>query len=220
MQLGFMKYLRRAYHDTFEGHLVRTIFLVGLGAAITFYVVYLTLGGKEAMLELPYIFAGMAGTLGPLLFLFLWNLACAPYRIERDARIEAENKLSELKGHKPVGRLLSNEQQQLLAATIRESGVRPRKMNVVHFPSEECADFAASIGDAIALSGIECVVHDGGMYTKNPKDRGIKLYRSDSRALELLADKICAQLNEFGFPCELRTPTDKDNVFFYIARSD
>lgn len=43
--------------------------------------------------EIPYVSGGVIGAVGALCLLFLWNLACAPYRIEHDKVLvlEAEN---------------------------------------------------------------------------------------------------------------------------------
>lgn len=89
-----MSAIRRAIQDTFENRFLRSLFLVVCGAVISFLVVRRLLGEKEAMLELPYIYAGIAGAVGPLGLLFLWNLACAPFRIERDAHEETKRKLA------------------------------------------------------------------------------------------------------------------------------
>ena len=68
----------RAYHDTFDGRFARTVFLVLGGGAFTYGVVRWQLGPSEAMLELPYLYAGVAGAFGPLLLLFLMELGmCA-----------------------------------------------------------------------------------------------------------------------------------------------
>lgn len=75
----------RAFHDTFDGRAARTMFFIVSGAALSLAVVWFWLGPTEAMSEIPFIVAGLIGAIGPLLVLFLWNLACAPYRMERDA---------------------------------------------------------------------------------------------------------------------------------------
>jgi len=83
-----MKFISRAIHDTFDGQMLRSIFII-LGSALASYAgIYQFVGGKEAMLELPYIYAGLLGAFVPLTLLFMWNLACTPYRMMRDERDE------------------------------------------------------------------------------------------------------------------------------------
>lgn len=171
--------------------------------------------------EVIYIAAGAIGALGAILLFFLWNIACAPYRLERESHDKTKAKMADLeKKVPPPGRFLSNEQKQLLAATIRQSSVKLDEVTVVHFPSPECADFADSIGDALIIAGVKCNIHDGGFYIKNPKDRGIKLYVPKDEGKTRLASEIIAQMNKFGFACETRHPPDSSGIFFYIARSD
>jgi len=69
---------------------MRSAFLLAAGAVFSFGAIRLVLGSKDAMLEIPYIMAGIAGAVGPILLLFLWNLICAPYRSERDSRLAVE----------------------------------------------------------------------------------------------------------------------------------
>lgn len=216
-----MKALKRALHDTFDGRFFRSAFLLIGGACFSFGAIFLMLGGKEAMLEMPYIFAGLAGTIGPILMLFLYNLVCAPYRIERDRHIETKRERDALLAKLPAeGRKLSKQEQQILSSEILRSRITPKVINVVHFPSEECTDFADSIGDAISRTSIPYSVHDGGFYTKDPKDRGVKLYHSENDRLRELAELIKNCFERFGHPCELRHTEGKDNMFFYIARSE
>ena len=218
-----MQIIKRAWSDTWRSlggwtviYFVIAVPLVGFGLH---YIIAGT-GPMNAELQIWLIY-GLAATGLVSVGLFGWNLLCTPFRMERDAHLRTIAERDQLlKQVAPPGRLLTQQQQQLLAGTLRESGVKPKRINVVHFSSEECTDFAASIGDAIMSADIQCDVHDGGFYTKNPKDRGIKLYRSKNRSLESLASKIVAQLGEFGFPVELRRTDDEDNIFFYVARSD
>ena len=153
-------------------------------------------------------------------------MACAPYRIERDGRLEAESRLTaieETKSH-PKPRGLSEEQKAYLADAIRSSGVRPEKMNVVFWQDSECADFAQDIGDAISASEITCDVHEGNMYDHNVRDRGVKIYRGSSRTINKLADSIHEALASMGFPAERREWKEKDDndrsntIFLYVAR--
>lgn len=87
-----MGIISRALHDTFDGRAVQTFFLIMTGAAASFLTLYLIQGREEAVLEVPSIVAGLIGASLPLLILFLWNLACAPVRLERERgnRLQAE----------------------------------------------------------------------------------------------------------------------------------
>jgi len=215
-----MKYIFRALKDTCEGQ-AKALFVLVVGGGLALLYLYFAEGRHVAVEEVPYFWGAIFGAFGALALLFVWNLFCSPFRIERDAHLKTIAERDRLlENAPPPGRLLTQQQQQLLTGTLRESGVTPEKINVVHFPSEECTDFASTIGDAVMDAGISCDVHDGGFYTKKPKDRGIKLYRGRSKSLESLACQIAAQFGEFGFPVELRRTNGENNIFFYVARSD
>ena len=51
-------------------------------------------GKGNAVAKIPYWEAVVVETFGSLLLLFLWNLACATYRIERDAHTETKRLVS------------------------------------------------------------------------------------------------------------------------------
>lgn len=91
----------KAFHDTFDGRAARTLFFIIVGSALSYGVVRLWLGPGEAMLEIPYIVAGVVGAVGPLTLLFLWNLACAPYRVEKEAHAQTKTYLSDLEDKSP-----------------------------------------------------------------------------------------------------------------------
>ena len=54
-----MKELNRAMHDTFDGRTGRAVFLIVGGSIASYSGVYFMLGGTEAILELPFIYAGL-----------------------------------------------------------------------------------------------------------------------------------------------------------------
>jgi len=66
------------------------MFFIFGGAILSFSTVWLWKGQSEALTEAPSIMTGLAGAIGPIVLLFLWNLICAPYRIEASNRILAE----------------------------------------------------------------------------------------------------------------------------------
>ena len=212
--------IKRAWKDTLRGQVV-ALFIVVAGGCLSLVYLYLQQGRDVALDEVAYVQAAIFGAVGALALLFLWNLMCAPYRIQRDGRLAAEAKVAELQAAapKPQKRHLSIEQQGLLASFLRTCGVKPNKMNVVHYESEEANDFAVDLGDAIASAGIECSVHSGGWFTKPPKDRGLKLYRSKDKIMVKLASDLNETLTGLGYPCEIRVTDDPNNIFFFVARN-
>lgn len=109
-----MKALRRAIRDTKNGQ-IQALFGVTIGGLIGLAYLYFDQGRAEAMAEVPYWEAAVFGSLGALVLLFLWNLACAPYRIERDARIKAEGDADMLRK-----KLSANAQQNPLDNTNQD----------------------------------------------------------------------------------------------------
>lgn len=85
--------LMRAWRDTFTEHIGRTIFIILFGALAVLATVGFLLGPSEAVVQVPFIVAGIVGAFAPLAVLFFWSLACAPYRIERDAHKDTRLRL-------------------------------------------------------------------------------------------------------------------------------
>ena len=213
---------KRAFHDTFSGQLT-ALFILAFGGLISIGYLYFRLGRAEAVEEVPYVQGAILGAIGALTLLFLWNLACAPFRIERDGRIALESENLELKKmvQRPKKRHLNDEQKASLSDAIRDAGVRPETMNVLYMPtSEESGDFAADIGDAIKRAGIDCTVHNGVKFDHNPKDRGIKIIHGKSKTIIKLAGAVQARFKELGFHPEKRPDMKYDDkIFLYVARS-
>lgn len=88
--------LRRAINDTFKD-LLQPAALSGGGFVLTFVGYILVLGWKSAVGELQAWMISAAGSIGPVLIYFFWNLACAPYRIERDAHRVTKSDLEEIR---------------------------------------------------------------------------------------------------------------------------
>ena len=84
-----MKYIRRAFSDTFKGQLSAIVVLV-LGGALSLLYLYITESANVALEEIPYVSGAIFGAFGALFLLFLWNLACSPFRIERAAHRETK----------------------------------------------------------------------------------------------------------------------------------
>lgn len=211
---------KRAWKDTLHGQIVALfIFMAGGGLSLVF--LYIWSGREVALGEIAYVLAAFFGAIGALALLFLWNLVCAPYRMERDAHAATATELEQLKLHKQRAsrRRLNGEQTGLLASAIRRTGVSPSTCNVIYFSNDESADFADNIGDAIKQAGIECQVFTGGFFDQDPKDRGVKVYHSAEKTVTSFAEGVRNGLREFGFDCELRRTNDPANVFVYVARS-
>jgi len=91
--------LRRAIKDTLSGQ-IAAFFVLVAGAGISLMYLYIKESPKVAVEEIPYVAGAILGAIGSIPLLFLWNLACAPYRIERDSHdatrrnvIKLENEL-------------------------------------------------------------------------------------------------------------------------------
>lgn len=84
-----MRIISRAISDTFSGQ-VTAIFTVIVGGVFGLMYLYWDQGRDEALAEVPFYEATIIGALGTLALLLLWNLFCAPFRIEREKRVQAE----------------------------------------------------------------------------------------------------------------------------------
>jgi hypothetical protein len=89
-----MEFLNRAILDTFSGKM-RAGFLAILGAIFAFVFLWYWKGSTVAFDEIPFILTGIAGGIGALAVLFLWNLACAPYRIEKERHQQTKKLIPE-----------------------------------------------------------------------------------------------------------------------------
>ncbi len=149
-----------------------------------------------------------------LVLMWLTVTATAPVRQRNEARRE----LAKHEGSNSERRL-NDEQKAFLCDKIRQSGIRPQNINVLFDNVDpECADFAADIGDAIRMSGIDSNVHDGVFYDKDVRDRGINIVRGKSKTIVTLADTLHQGLVELGFQPERRDAEERDNLFLFVAR--
>lgn len=78
-----MKILKRAWSDTFSGQ-YQALFTLVVGGLFGLVYLYFDQGVGDAVAEVPYWEAAVFGSVGALSLLFVFNLICAPYRIERD----------------------------------------------------------------------------------------------------------------------------------------
>lgn len=88
-----MIYIKRAWLDTLKGQF-QAIFVLVVGGVLALVYLHQTEGKSVAVEEVPYFWGALFGALGALLLLFLWNLACSPYRIERDEHNRTKEKLA------------------------------------------------------------------------------------------------------------------------------
>lgn len=200
------------------------MFSAAVAGFVGWLYLYFKHGEEFAVAEIPFMVGALVGTSTFVLVLFFWNLACAPYRIERDAHAETLLRTKELEKaipKVPTPRHLNADQQAVLTNAIRKSGVTPDDINVLYFnASEESANYATEIGEAVSAVPIGCTVHNGGMFSHNPKDRGVKIYCGDDAKLRTLADKLQDAFEKIGVATELRDTSDNSkSIYIYVARS-
>ena len=144
---------KRAIRDTLAGQITALIVLI-LGGCLSLGYLYVTESPTVAVEEIPYVSAAVAGAIGALSLLFLWNLACAPYRIERDKRIAAEAERDELASRVlPNSRQLTPSQKMQISDFIRGKFPSDADFMILSFQNEECLDLAQQFTDAIKDAG-------------------------------------------------------------------
>ncbi len=212
---------KRAMKDTLAGQ-ITALFVLVVGALISLVYLYVTESPQVAVGEIPYVTGGLIGAIGSLFLLFVWNLVWAPYRIERDAHLETKNKLAQLEAQMPKQaspRKLSAENRLALTSFLKNSPTKPPHLQVIYHTSDEATDFAVNIGDAIREANIECVVHDGFWFDRNPYDRGVLVHSTHEQEMKDLASGLCAIIESFGFLCATRETDYKEPmIFLYVAR--
>jgi hypothetical protein len=95
----FIESIRRGTGDTWRFARTRIVSSVAyvVGVFLTASAARYFLFGRQMMIdEWEVAFSGLIGVAAFLALALLWNIACSPYRIERDRRIEAEKKLGHL----------------------------------------------------------------------------------------------------------------------------
>ncbi|MEM0948539.1 MAG: hypothetical protein AAGK37_14130 [Pseudomonadota bacterium] len=215
--------LLRAWTDTISGQML-ALCLAFLGSVISIAFIWFWVGRTEALEQVQYAIAALVGAIGSLTLFFLLNLVCAPYRLQGERVLAAERERDEWKAKaqthsQPRARRLNAEQKGLLASALRESGVRPEKMDVHHYQSEECQDFATDTSDAIAQAGVESSAYAYWWGDPHDKaDRGLKVYISRQKTIQEFAKIARARLESFGYPSELRKEDKENAIYFYVAR--
>jgi hypothetical protein len=186
MQLGIMNILKRAFFDTFATRFGQ---LFGASAAglVGWLYLYFWHGEDFALGELPFVIGAFVGTATFILVLFAWNLACAPYRIEKEARVTAEIEIDRLSKQvaNSSGGYYSFSEKQLarVVANFRNAEILEPQIYVIFAPSShESLDGAAELGDAIKRAEVNCEVHSGAMFPHDLKDRGITVYHGSDAA--------------------------------------
>lgn len=88
------------------------------------------------MAEVPFYEAAIIGAVGTLVLLFLWNLACAPYRLERDKKVQAERQISDL-----AAKIVNLEKMSLPRSST------PLSLNLKEYDSETRTSLIRSVID-------------------------------------------------------------------------
>lgn len=112
-----MRYFKRALHDTLQGQ-ARALFVLIVGGIIGLGYLWYDQGKPEAKAEVPYWEAAVFGSIGSLVLLFFWNLACSPYRLERDAHVKTRQELERIE---PDGIRLSEFVKSRTFFTLKEA---------------------------------------------------------------------------------------------------
>jgi len=193
------------------------------GGALSVVYLYATESSEVAFEEIPYVAGAVMGSFGALSLLFLWNLACAPYRIlqDRNLLLQAENdRLNRIVGQKPERRILSREQQSTISDALRHCGIRPDSLHVIFAGTpSEAAEFASDIGDAIKDAGFECTVHSGGAFPHDARYRGLMVFNGKGAVFGKLAEIIQGIFKEIGFIMERRTHEGSNSICIYVAKN-
>lgn len=115
-----MKILKRALFDTFSGQMVALGVLV-IGGLLSLAYLFVIESPTVAAEEIPYVSGAIFGAFGALFLLFLWNLACAPYRIERDAYNETKKLIGVAASGVPLAEFIASRESFTLkeAACIK-----------------------------------------------------------------------------------------------------
>lgn len=192
-------------HDTFSG-LVKPAVLGGLGFALAFAGYVIWLGWDEAMAEFQIWWISALGSLGAVMLLFLWNLACAPYRIERDAHNLTRAERDSLRVKAGIsGRHLTPSQKQRLADTVRERLRADHSILILSFSNEECLDLSSDLAEAFRMAGstatsIHTTLLNGPI---NPSFRDLELVEWVDSDHQLVLD-ISQRLSECGLRHKIR----------------
>ena len=176
--------------------------------------------GRAAMTaELQiWLLYGLAATGLVFLTVFAKNLACAPFRLEREAHAATKAELVQLRELTQwPRRTLSEAQKASLAKAVGE--VHQDEFFVVYTPvSSEVADFASDIAEAVDLAGIKCLVHTGVFVDHDPRSRGVYVYYmtdDDAPTAQSVRDTFLG----FGYAAKAEKQKGAGGVYIYVARA-
>lgn len=219
-----MQCITRAWTDTFRLLGGWGLVFAVLAIPIVGFGLHAYLQGPEAMTPefQIWLIYGLASTGLVFTVIYVWNLVLAPYRIERDAHAETKSKLAKIEAQIPkqaASRKLSAENRLAITSFLSDAPTKPPHLNVIFHANDEATDFAISIGDAIRSANIDCLVHDGFWFDRDPLDRGIVVYRTSESEMRSLAENLCKLIASLGFCCETREINHEEPIIFlYIAR--
>lgn len=133
------------------------------------------------------------------LTLFLWNLACAPYRIERAARMAFEAENADLKSKiSSAKRNLTAAQKTMISDLVRGRLPSDQFVMLWTFQSEECIDLAEDFKTAFLQGGSKAEVRTnmiGGPLPAAYRDLSLVRYPNGDREIY---NELSELLTEFG----------------------
>lgn len=140
-----MRFIGHAYATT-RGHITALV-LAAIAGGFSIIVLSALRGREAAMDEWDYLVAGLIGSCGAVLLTFLWNLVCAPYRLEREAhagtRVELENVRREIGA---TSAILTERQRAIVAReALKIVDALPKVTVIPHIYSTNAASLASDI---------------------------------------------------------------------------
>ena len=155
--------------------------------------------------------------------LFLWNLLCAPYRIEKDAHNNTKNKLSNALKQIPSKRVrrLTDDHKCDLANSILDLNVHGRDRIAINYfrASGECADFANDIADAVMMANLDVAMNHNIFSAENPARRGITITHGSDWDVSELAKTFHKCFVGLGFLCSISRVDTLNTFNIYVARA-
>lgn len=163
-----------------------------------------------------------------LVGLFLFHLACAPYRLEREAHGKAREAL--MAREKEVARLsavrprvidapLALAVRNIIAARASQLGID--KIHAEHTGSDEAADLATRLSEIVQMAGLESQPHSELWGGYDPRDRGVFVRYQGSNDFTGFAADIAQALNGGGIAAQAKPREGNGEPFlsFYVARN-
>ncbi|POF30901.1 hypothetical protein CLV41_10579 [Roseibium marinum] len=95
-----------------------------------------------ALEEVPFVVVAIVGALSGVVFIFLYNFACAPYRIERDAHELTKSRLRQIEADLPNYGTYEGDHEQLMLFVVNRifpliGGVRSMAEQIPDAPKIE-----------------------------------------------------------------------------------